>query len=115
YGDATEQARVEIMSARAALPGAALSPRAERYGLGLIDRLGIDSLRAEITLFEAARAHAVADGRTVAKPADVRAVAPMALRLRRSIRIQGDMIRGSASEEAELRRILRRGAPSRAG
>lgn len=114
YGDATEQARAEIMSARAALPNAGLSPPAERYGLGLIERLGIDSLRAEITLFEAARAHAVADGRTVATPGDVRAVAPMALRLRRSIRIQGDMIRGSAAEESELRRILRRRPSGRA-
>lgn len=108
YGDATEQARAEVMAARAALPNAALSPQAERFGLGVIERLGIDSLRAEITLFEGARAHAVADGRTVATPADVRAVAPMALRLRRSIRIRGDTIRGTAAEETELRRILRR-------
>lgn len=115
YGDATEQARAEIMAARAVLPNAALSPQAERFGLGLIDRLGIDSLRAEITLFEAARAHAVADGRTAATPADVRAVAPMALRLRRSIRIRGDAIRGSAAEESELRRILRRRSTPRAG
>lgn len=108
YGDATEQARAEVMAARAALPNAALSPQAERFGLGVVERLGIDSLRAEITLFEGARAHAVADGRTVATPADVRAVAPMALRLRRSIRIRGDTIRGTAAEETELRRILRR-------
>lgn len=115
YGDATEQARAEIMAARAVLPNAALSPQAERFGLGLIERLGIDSLRAEITLFEAARAHAVADGRTAATPADVRAVAPMALRLRRSIRLRGDAIRGSAAEESELRRILRRRSTPRAG
>ena len=115
YGDATEQARAEVMAARAALPNAALSPQAERFGLGVIERLGIDSLRAEITLFEGARAHAVADGRTVATPADVRAVAPMALRLRRSIRIRGDTIRGSAAEETELRRILRRRSTPRAG
>lgn len=115
YGDATEQARAEIMAARAVLPSAVLSPQAERFGLGLIERLGIDSLRAEITLFEAARAHAVADGRTSATPADVRAVAPMALRLRRSIRLRGDAIRGSAAEESELRRILRRRSTPRAG
>jgi len=96
------------------LPNAALSPQAERFGLGVIERLAIDSLRAEITLFEGARAHAVADGRTVATPADVRAVAPMALRLRRSIRIRGDRIRGSAAEETELRRILRRRSTPRA-
>ncbi len=115
YGDATEQARAEVMAARAALSNAALSPQAERFGLAVIERLGIDSLRAEITLFESARAHAVADGRTVATPADVRAVAPMALRLRRSIRIRGDTIRRSAAEESELRRILRRRSAPRGG
>ncbi|MGH2605280.1 MAG: ATP-binding protein [Anaerolineales bacterium] len=115
YGEATDQARAEVMAARAALPNAALSSQAERFGLGVIERLGIDSLRAEITLFEGARAHAVADGRTEATPADVRAVAPMALRLRRSIRIRGDTIRGSAAEETELRRLLRRRSTPRVG
>jgi magnesium chelatase subunit I len=107
YGDTTEQARQEIGSARAAVAGSSLSPSAERDGLRMIQRLGIDSLRAEITLFEAARAHAVADGRVLATPTDVRAVAPMALRLRRTLHIRGDTIRGTAAEEALLRRAPR--------
>jgi magnesium chelatase subunit I len=46
--------------------------------------LEIDSLRAEITWFEAARAFAAADGRKRVTPQDLQVVAPMALRLRRS-------------------------------
>jgi magnesium chelatase subunit I len=53
-------------------------------GLGLTSRLKLDSLRAEITLFEAARAYAAADAREVVAPSDLQVVAPMALRLRRS-------------------------------
>jgi len=46
--------------------------------------MGIDSLRAEITLFEAARAYAAADSREKVTPEDLQAVARMTLRLRRS-------------------------------
>jgi magnesium chelatase subunit I len=53
-------------------------------GLSLIEQLQIDSSRAEITLFEAARAHASADERLEAMPADVQAVALLALRQRQS-------------------------------
>jgi magnesium chelatase subunit I len=112
YGDSTEQARLEITAAREALAGSRLSSAAERYGLRVIERLEIDSLRAEITLFEAARAHAVADGRGVAVPADVQAVAPMALRLRRTITLRGDTVRGPRSEEGELRRAVQTRPPS---
>jgi Mg-chelatase subunit ChlI len=52
--------------------------------LELIEALEIDSLRAEITLFESARAHAIADSRKEVTLEDVRTVAPMALRLRQS-------------------------------
>jgi magnesium chelatase subunit I len=54
----------------------------------LIEELGIHSLRAELTLFEAARTHAIADGRKKAKVDDIQRVAPMALRLRRSTYIE---------------------------
>ena len=46
--------------------------------------LDFDSHRAEYAMFEAARAHAAADGRDLATVADIRAVAPLALRQRRS-------------------------------
>ena len=43
-----------------------------------------NSLRSEITLFEAARAYAAADGRQEVVASDLYEIAPMALRARRS-------------------------------
>lgn len=105
YAESTELVREEIGAAREALPSVHLTPEAERHGLRLIQEMGIDSLRAEITLFEAARAHAIADGRDKATPADVRTVAPMSLRLRRSTFMQ-DYFSQQAQEEDELRGLL---------
>lgn len=106
YAEETEQVRHEIMEARRALPGVRLSAQAERFGLRLIQRLGIDSLRAEITLFEAARAHAVADGRDKVLTRDVRQVAGMALRLRRSAYIE-EYLEAQRKEDKELQRVLK--------
>jgi len=74
----------EITRARELLPNVDLSSKAESLGLQLVQELQIPSHRAEITVFEAARALAAADGRQTAMPDDVAAVAPMALRQRRS-------------------------------
>lgn len=74
----------EITKARELLPKVDLLPEAERLGLRLVQELEIPSHRAEITALEAARAYAAADGRQSATPDDVAAVAPMALRQRRS-------------------------------
>jgi magnesium chelatase subunit I len=63
--------------------------------------LGIDSLRAEITWFEAARACAAADNRSEVTQEDLQTVAPMALRLRRSIFIK-EYFDNQAAEEEEL-------------
>jgi magnesium chelatase subunit I len=84
FTEATDSIRRELETTRDEIPDVKLTRQAESYGLQLIQDLEIDSLRAEITLFEAARAHAIADGRKKAGTSDVRAVAPMALRLRRS-------------------------------
>jgi magnesium chelatase subunit I len=84
YADLTHQVHEEILAARENLPNVEISPQATEFGLQLIQELEIDSLRAELTLFEAARAHAVADGRMAADVADVARVVPMSLRLRRS-------------------------------
>ncbi len=105
YVESTEAVREELEAARAALPQVELSKAAEQYGLRLIDELGIDSLRAEITLFEAARAYAIADGRNKASPKDVRTVAPMAVWLRRSSFMQ-DYFEEQTSETKELEKIL---------
>ncbi|MDW8328213.1 MAG: ATP-binding protein, partial [Anaerolineales bacterium] len=66
YAAETLQMRNEIQAARNLLPSVRLQPEAEQAGLQLVQRLQIDSLRAEITLFEAARALAAADNRTEA-------------------------------------------------
>jgi magnesium chelatase subunit I len=74
----------EIAHARELLPRVELLPAAEQLALRLVQELGIASHRAESTTLEAARAHAAADGRQQATVDDVRAVAAMALRQRRS-------------------------------
>jgi len=84
YADETSLARREIEEARKCLAEVQLPKETAETGIRLIRKLGIDSLRAEITLFEAARAHAAADGRTTVDLNDLRVTAPMALRLRQS-------------------------------
>jgi magnesium chelatase subunit I len=81
---ATATAREEIMLARELLKEITLADDAINVGLALVHDLDIDSHRAEYTMFEAARAYAAADGRDVASVQDIRQVAPMALRQRRS-------------------------------
>jgi len=105
YADQTLAARAEIQAARQRLPQVRLSPAAEQAGLDLVRRLAIDSLRAELTLFEAARAVAAADDRETATPADVREVAPMALRLRRSSFMK-DYFNAQQGEEREINTLL---------
>jgi magnesium chelatase subunit I len=67
--------------------------------------LGIDSLRAEITWFEAARAYSAADGRMEVTSDDLKAVAPMCLRLRRSI-FMSEYFTNQQSEEDEMGELL---------
>lgn len=74
----------EIREAKELLPRVKITPGAQRVILEAIHRLEIASNRAEIFALEAARAHAAADGRTAATEEDIRAVAMMALRQRRS-------------------------------
>lgn len=80
----TAETREDIMAARELLKETTLTDEAVDLGLALVQALDIDSHRAEYTMFEAARAHAAADGRDQARMQDVRAVAPMALRQRHS-------------------------------
>lgn len=110
YAEATDQIRQEVAEARQALASVRLTPRAEKYGLRLVEQMGIDSLRAEITLFEASKAYAAADGRQEVLTADIRAVAPMTLRLRRSPFME-DYLHQQGREERQLQRIIR--SPSR--
>jgi magnesium chelatase subunit I len=105
HQDATRVVREEIILAREKLAEVSLTKDAEACGLRFISELGIHSLRAEITLFEAARAHAIADGRESAEQEDVRKVAPMALRLRRSDFIEA-YLTSQVGEEEEIERLV---------
>ncbi len=84
FADETDLARTEIQAARDLLPSVEIPNPVSEVAIHLIRSMEIDSLRAEITLLEAARAFAASDGRTRVELADLRTVAPMALRLRRS-------------------------------
>jgi magnesium chelatase subunit I len=84
FREETETIREEILAARSRLPGVHLAPDTVRRGLKAVQKLGISSLRGTSVLFEAARAYAAADGRDRADPADLHAVAALALRMRRS-------------------------------
>lgn len=84
YYDETYEALNEITRARKLLAEVSLPDEIAHYGISLIQKLGIDSLRAEITLFEAARAYAAADNRLAVTAEDIRTVAPMSLRMRGS-------------------------------
>ncbi|MFL7812966.1 MAG: ATP-binding protein [Anaerolineales bacterium] len=100
YNQTTRLFREEIQISRENLPKVKLTDAVAKTGLTLIEKLELDSLRAEITLFEAARAHAAADAREEVTPEDLRVVAPMALRLRRSSYI--DQYLADQSSETEL-------------
>ena len=84
YAADTAELRLDIQAARQLLPQVELPDEVAEQGLKLVQSLHIDSLRAEITLFESARAYAAADGRQTVTSSDLAAVTPMALCLRRS-------------------------------
>lgn len=81
---ATTDMLEDIIIARELLKETTISDDALDIGLQLVQKLEIDSHRAEYSLFEAARAHAAADGRTQAIIEDIRIAAPLALRQRQS-------------------------------
>ncbi len=105
FAPSTALAQEDIQIAREVLPQVELPDDVAALGLELIERLNIDSLRAEITLFEAARAHAIADARLAVTPADLYVVAPLALRLRRSPFME-NYFQQQDAEESELQKIL---------
>ncbi len=85
YEDDTRMVKQEIQSARDSVAKVTISEKVSNLGLEMIRALQIDSLRAEITLFEAAKAYAAIDARQEVCAEDLRAVTPMAVRMRRSV------------------------------
>jgi len=102
----------EIAAARSRLSDVTIPAPLEQLGLRWIRDLGIDSHRAEVTLFEAARARAAADDRREVALDDLHATAPMALRQRRSPFID-EFFAHQHREDAEIARALR--TPGRQG
>jgi magnesium chelatase subunit I len=100
----TAETREDIFLAREILRETTLSDEAVAMGIALVQQLDIDSHRAEYALFEAARAHAAADGRTLAVSSDILAVAPLALRQRRSA-FMVDYFHLQADEDSRIREI----------
>lgn len=105
WAEETYSAAQEIAEARERLPKVKLTRPVEKLGLGWIKRLKIDSHRTEITLFEAARAHAAADSRTTVTTKDLRAVAPLALRQRRSA-FMTEYFSQQSTEDKQIRALV---------
>jgi magnesium chelatase subunit I len=105
YGDETRTAQAEIQIARDLLPEVIIPENISNQGLELIRALKIDSLRAEITLFEAIRAFAALDNRKVAAPEDLQVIAPMALRMRRSDFIEKYLTDQSLEEKEIIKAV----------
>jgi magnesium chelatase subunit I len=106
FADEIQAAKEEIQAARERLREVTIPDSVANPAIALVQKMGIDSLRAEITWFESARAHAAADGRIKVTATDLKTVAPMALRLRRS-QFMTDYIKDQQGEEEELSTLLK--------
>ncbi|MGJ3240421.1 MAG: ATP-binding protein [Anaerolineae bacterium] len=84
WEEETALTREEVAIAREILKETVISEDILQIGLKAVQALEIDSHRAEYTMFEAARAYCAADNRTDVTIADLQAVAPIALRQRKS-------------------------------
>jgi magnesium chelatase subunit I len=100
-----EAAAAEIRAARERVRKVVIPDRIANPAIHLVQQMGIDSLRAEITWFESARAYTAADGRDEVTMEDLKAVAPMTLRLRRS-HFMNEYFKGQVGEEKELASLL---------
>jgi magnesium chelatase subunit I len=106
YGEETQSVAEEIIFARNHLPKVTIPDEIAKPAINLIQKMGIDSLRTEITWFEAGRAYAAAEGHESVSLEDLRVVAPMALRLRRS-QFMKEYFNNQASEEEEMMTLLK--------
>jgi len=106
FADEIRAASQEVQAARQRLREVTVPDKVANPAIKLVQKMGIDSLRAEITWFESARAYAAADGRTKVSSADLKVVAPMALRLRRSP-FMTEYITNQQGEEEELQTLMK--------
>lgn len=107
YVPETTLLREDIQAARDLINQVVLPDEIARSGLSMVQELKIDSLRAEITLFEAARAYAAADSRLEVSLADLQAVAPLSLRYRRSS-FMVEFFTHQETEDSEIKSVIDR-------
>jgi magnesium chelatase subunit I len=105
FSEEMDAAAAEIRSARELVRRVSVPDRVANPAIEMVQHMGIDSLRAEITWFESARAYTAADSRDEVTIDDLKAVAPMALRLRRS-QFMSEYLKGQLLEEKEMRSLL---------
>ncbi|MBN2550074.1 MAG: ATP-binding protein [Anaerolineales bacterium] len=105
YEPETALLREDIQAARDIIHQVVLPDEIAHIGLSMIKELKIDSLRAEITLFEAARAYAAADNRLEVSLADLKAVAPFSLRYRRSS-FMVEFFNHQETEDGEIKSVI---------
>ncbi len=84
YEEETEIAKTELEDARREITKVVLPVEIAKIGVKIIQELKIESLRTEIALFEAAKAHAAANKNNTVTLNDLITVAPLAVRLRSS-------------------------------
>ncbi len=112
YAGGTLELANDIQKARQLLPSVQISEEAKALGLELVAGMEIESSRAEITLFEAARAHAAADERDVVLESDIQAVALLSLRQRTSTNLQAFFVAQAVEDERIALKAAREWTPS---
>jgi len=105
YEEDTRLVKQEIQSARDTVAKVKIPDAVSDLGLMMIRSLNIDSIRAEITLFEAAKAYAAMDARQEVCADDLRVVTPMAVRMRRSI-FMNQYFNDQVKEEEEIEQTI---------
>jgi magnesium chelatase subunit I len=115
YADELARLKQEVAAAREILPHVTTAIEAEEFALDCIQALNIPSHRAEITLLEAARARVAADYRTQVTIEDVQRIAPLALRMRRSSKLEAYAEQVTIEDQAIDAAIQRVGAVGKNG
>jgi magnesium chelatase subunit I len=108
YAEQTLALAQEIEQARQRLVTVTIGDEARQLGLALIQELQVDSNRAEISLFEAARAYAAADERLEVTAADIHTVSLIALRMRTSPALR-TFFEAQEAEDDRLRELVNGG------
>lgn len=107
YEQETFIAKNELEEVRREISKVDLPVEIAKIGIKIIQDLNIESLRTEIALFEAAKAHAAANKNEVVSMADLLSVAPMALRLR-STNLNSSFFEQQANNDKRIVDLLTR-------